>query len=85
VLLCTYHQYYDVLLVGAGVVPVIVMVDRSWPMLPSFIFAATAAAASIYSLRDVVVPVCLAGAALCSAIALHRTTQVRATGPGDAG
>ena len=85
VLLCTYHQYYDVLLVGAGVVPVIVMVDRSWPMLPSFIFAATAAAASIYSLRDVVVPVCLAGAALGSAIALHRTTQVRATGPGDAG
>jgi hypothetical protein len=72
-LLCTYHQYYDVLLVGAGVVPVIVMVDRSWPMLPSFSFAAIGAAASIYSLRDVVVPLCLAAAAAGSAVALRRT------------
>ena len=75
VLLCTYHQYYDMLLVGAGVIPVILIVDRSRSMLPSAGMAAIAAAASIYSVRDIAVPLCLAGVAAGSARALRRTAQ----------
>ena len=72
VLLSTYHQYYDMLLVGGGVVPVILIVDRTWPMLPSLGLAAIGAAASIYSVRDIAVPLCLAGLAVTSAQALRQ-------------
>jgi hypothetical protein len=75
VLLCTYHQFYDMLLVGAGVVPVILLVDRSWPMLPSFGLATAGAAASIYSFRDIAVPLCLAAAAAASGWALRRASR----------
>jgi hypothetical protein len=74
-LLCTYHQYYDMLLVGAGVVPVILIVDRSWPMLPSLGLAAIGAATSTYSFRDVAVPLCLAGVAAGSARALRSASR----------
>jgi hypothetical protein len=75
-LLSTYHQYYDVLLLGAAVVPVIVIVDRSWPMLPSFGLAVIGAAASIYSFRDLAVPLCIAGVAAGSARALRRASRI---------
>jgi len=68
-LLCTYHQYYDVLLVGAVVVPVIVIVDRSWPMLPSYGLAAIGATLSVYNLRDIASPLCLLAVAIGSALA----------------
>jgi hypothetical protein len=69
VLLCTYHQYYDVLMVGAVAVPVIVIVDRSWPMLPSYGLAAIGATLSIYNLRDIASPLCLLAVAIGSAVA----------------
>jgi len=68
-LLCTYHQYYDVLLVGAVAVPVIVVVDRSWPMLPSYGLAAIGATLSVYNLRDIASPLCLLAVAIGSAVA----------------
>ena len=77
-LLCTYHQYYDVLLVGAGVIPVIVIADRSWPMLPCLGLAGVAGAASTYSFRDIAVPLCLAGVAAGSALVLRRAARCQA-------
>lgn len=74
-LLCTYHQYYDVLLVGAGVVPVIVIVDRSWLMLPSYGLAAIGATLSIYNVRDLASPLCLLAVAVGSAIAARTTAR----------
>lgn len=76
VLLCTYHQYYDMLLVGAGAIPVVLLVDRTWPMLPAFGLAAIGAAASIYGFRDIAVPLCLVGIAAVSASALRRAARV---------
>lgn len=75
VLLCTYHQYYDVLLVGAAVVPLIVIVDRSWPMLPSYGLAAIGAAASVYNFRDVASPLCLLAVAAGSALAARHAAR----------
>jgi len=71
-LLCTYHQYYDVLLVGGAVVPMIAIIDRSWPMLPCYGLAAIGATLSIYSLRDIASPLCLLAVALGSAAAASR-------------
>jgi hypothetical protein len=74
-LLCTYHQYYDMLLVGAGVVPVILIVDRSWRMLPSFGLAVVGATLATYDYRDVTTPLCLIGVALASAAAARMATR----------
>jgi hypothetical protein len=71
-LLCTYHQYYDVLLLGGGVVPLILVTDRSWPMLPCFGLAALGATLSIYDVRDVATPLCLLGLVVGSALAARR-------------
>lgn len=86
-LLCTYHQYYDMLLVGGAVVPVIAIVDRSWPMLPSLGLAAIGATLSMYGFRDVASPLCLLGVAVGSAMAARtalasdRPAEGNLTGP----
>jgi len=69
-LLCTYHQYYDVLLVAGAVVPMIAIVDRSWSMLPSFGLAAIGSTLALYYFRDVATPLCLLGVAVGGAIAV---------------
>jgi hypothetical protein len=74
-LLCTYHQYYDMLLVGAGVVPVILIVDRSWRMLPCFGLAVVGATLAAYDFRNVTTPLCLIGVAVASAVAARMATR----------
>jgi len=74
-LLCTYHQYYDMLLVGAGVAPLILIVDRSWRMLPCFGFAVVGATLAAYDFRDITTPLCLVGVAVASAVAARMVTH----------
>jgi len=74
-LLCTYHQYYDMLLVGAGLAPVVLIVDRSWRMLPCFGLAVVGATLAAYDFRDVTTPLCLIGLAVASAVAARMTTR----------
>ncbi len=47
-LTCTYHQPYDMLLVGGAVIPVIFVVDQSRAMLPAFAVAGVSAGLSTY-------------------------------------
>jgi Glycosyltransferase family 87 len=81
-LLCTYHQYYDMLLVGAGLAPLILIVDRSWRMLPCLGLAVIGATLAAYQFRDITTPLCLVGVALASALATwmdtHRDTAAEA-------
>jgi len=74
-LLCTYHQYYDMLLVGAGLAPVVLIVDRSWRMLPCFGLAVVGATLAAYDFRDVTTPLCLIGVAAASAVAVRMATR----------
>jgi hypothetical protein len=85
-LLCTYHQYYDMLMVGGAVVPLIALVDRSWLMLPSLGLAAIGSTLALYYFRDVATPVCLLGLASASAIAIRTElpTPERTLALGDA-
>jgi len=68
-LLCTYHQAYDMLLVGGAVIPVIFVVDRSRAMLPAFGIAGISAGFASYAIGLVLDPVGLVGIGLVSALA----------------
>lgn len=58
-LLCTYHQPYDMLLVGGCLVPVILVLDQSRSMLPVFAVAGVAAVLSTYILGHLLDPIFL--------------------------
>jgi hypothetical protein len=49
-LACTYHQPYDMLLIGGAVIPTILVTDRSRAMLPAFAAAGIGAGLSGYQL-----------------------------------
>ena len=66
-LLCTYHETYDMLLVGGLVTPVILVNDQSRAMLPAFALAGVSAALSGYNYGFVFAPIALLGIASLSA------------------
>jgi hypothetical protein len=69
VLLCTYHQNYDMLIVGAAVVPMALVGARSAAMFPIFGLAGVSAALPGKSVALVADPLCLIAIALLSALA----------------
>lgn len=71
-LLCTYHQPYDMLLVGGAVAPAILLLDRSRAMLPAFGLAGISAVLSTYTLGLTVDPIAVMGLGLVSALTLWR-------------
>lgn len=73
-LLCTYHQPYDMLLIGGAVVPAILILDRSRAMLPAFGFALTGASFSTFAGGLVIGPIAVLAAGVFSAVALRRET-----------
>jgi hypothetical protein len=79
-LLATYHQPYDMLLVGGAVVPVI-LVNGQWrDMLPAFGLAGTSAALSSFIVSVILAPLALLGIGIFSALALRRAAITDARG-----
>jgi len=74
-LLCTYHEPYDMLLVGGVMIPIILLNDQSRAMMPSFALAGTSAGLSSYTIILVYAPIALLGIGTFSALALLRTSK----------
>jgi len=72
-LLCTYHEPYDMLLVGAAVVPAILVNDQSRAMMPAFGLAGTSAGTASSIIALYFAPVALLGMGISSALALRHT------------
>jgi hypothetical protein len=81
VLLCTYHQNYDMLIVGAAVVPVALVGARSAAMFPIFGLAGISAALPGKSVALVADPLCLIAIALLSALAARKGAASDAADP----
>lgn len=84
-LLCTYHQPYDVLLVGGAVVPIIFLVDQSRAMLPAFGIAGITAGFSTYVLGLVFDPIGLVAIGAFSALAARKAAASDARARRDSG
>jgi hypothetical protein len=74
-LLCTYHQYYDMLLVAGAVIPASIAGTRSLLMLPVFGLAGISAGLSGNEPVAVIVdPICLLVIAVLSALVARRVS-----------
>lgn len=78
-LVCTYHQLYDVLLIGGVVAPVILVIDRSRAMLPAFAIAGIAAVLSATQLGLVVDPIAILVIGVSSALVARRAAMRAST------
>jgi hypothetical protein len=88
VLVSAYHESYDLLLVGAAVVPAILVNDQSRAMLPAFGLAGTSAGISSSIAALFYAPLALLGIGISSALALRHAAASAArtgSGPGRAG
>ena len=83
VLVAAYHQSYDLLLVGAAVVPAILVNDQSRAMLPAFGLAGTCAGTSASIAALFYAPLALLGIGISSALALRHTAVSDARAAGD--
>lgn len=82
-LMSAYHESYDLLLVGAAVVPAILVNDQSRAMLPAFGLAGTSAGISSSIAALFYAPLALLGIGLSSALALrHAAASAARTGSG---
>jgi hypothetical protein len=82
-LVSAYHESYDLLLVGAAVVPAILVNDQSRAMLPAFGLAGTSAGISSSIAALFYAPLALLGIGLSSALALrHAAASAARTGSG---
>jgi hypothetical protein len=87
-LVSAYHESYDLLLVGAAVVPAILVNDQSRAMMPAFGLAGTSAGISASIAALFYAPLALLGIGISSALALrHAAASAARTGssPGRAG
>ena len=83
VLVSAYHESYDLLLVGAAVVPAILVNDQSRAMLPAFGLAGTSAGISSSIAALFYAPLALLGIGISSALALrHAAASAARTGSG---
>jgi len=82
-LLCTYHQNYDMLIVGAAVVPVALVGTRSVAMFPIFGLAGISAALPGKSIAVIADPICLIAIALLSVLAARRDAAPETAHPPD--
>jgi hypothetical protein len=80
-LVSAYHESYDLLLVGAAVVPAILVNDQSRAMLPAFGLAGTSAGISSSIAALFYAPLALLGIGISSALALrHAAASAGRTG-----
>lgn len=82
-LLCTYHQPYDMLLVGGAVIPVICLVDCSRPMRPVIGLAVICTALPTYGIGLVADPVGTAAIGVISALTAWHAARSAELAHGD--
>lgn len=81
-LACTYHQPYDMLLIGGAVIPAIFVLDQTRAMLPAFAVAGVSAGLSSYPIGLVPESVGVVITGVLSALAAWRSARTLAPADG---